>query len=73
MMQPGEQTVYYVGNLSADAFHDPQVARLRDTAQRLSNMRAMAAHGEWFIGMGLVTLTQRVVDGQTNYIAVKLR
>lgn len=73
MMRPGQHTVYFTGNIAAEAFWRRDVARLRDAAQRLSNMRALMPNGETFVGMGLVTLVQRVVDGRTNYLAIKLK
>lgn len=73
MMQPGQHTIYFTGNLAAEAYWRRDVARLRDAAQRLSNMRAIMPNGEMFVGMGLVTLVQKVVAGRTNYLAVKLQ
>lgn len=73
LMRPGEQTVYFRGNIAAEAFGRPEVARLRDCAQRLSDMRACNPGGEIFSGMGLVTLVQKVVGETIHYIAVKLR
>lgn len=73
LMRPGQHTVYYRGNLANDAFWRQDVARLRDAAQRLSDMRVLKANGQVYAGMGLVTLVQKVADGFTNYLAVRLR
>lgn len=72
MMRPGESTVYFQGNLSESAFCFPKVARLRDAAQRLSNMKMLRPTGEIRAGMGLITLVQLRVGKDFSYIATKL-
>lgn len=74
MMRAGERTIYFRGCLTTAAFFRPDVARLRDTAQRLSNMVMQKHTGELHVGMGLITLTQlRVGNGDYAYHATKLR
>lgn len=73
MMRPGDSMVYFRGNLSEAAFFNPNVARLRNAAQRLSNMRMLLPTGELQVGMGLVTLSQLRVGNDFSYIATKLR
>jgi hypothetical protein len=73
MMRPGESTVYFQGNLAESAFYYPKVARLRDAAQRLSNMKMLRPSGEIHAGMGLVTLVQFRAGESFSYIATKLR
>lgn len=73
MMRPGESTVYFQGHLSESAFYFPNVARLRDAAQRLSNMKMLRPTGEIYVGMGLVTLSQFRTGESFSYIATKLR
>lgn len=73
MMRAGESTVYFRGHLSTAAFYNPNVARLRDAAQRLSNMKMLSPTGEIRAGMGLVTLSQMRADDVFYYIATKMR
>lgn len=73
MMRPGESTIYFHGHLSESAFYFPKVARLRDAAQRLSNMKMLRPTGEIHTGMGLVTLSQFRHGCNFSYIATKLR
>jgi hypothetical protein len=72
MMRRGERMVYFQGHLSESAYYYPKVARLRDAAQRLSNMKMLRPTGEIHTGMGLVTLSQFRVGASFSYIATKL-
>lgn len=71
-MQRGESAVYYVGHLATDSFFDPDVAKLRDTVQRLSDMVLQTNNGELHRGMGIVTLTQKRVGDDFEYAVKKM-
>jgi hypothetical protein len=73
MMRAGDSTIYFTGNLSEEAYRDQHLASLRNTAQRLSDMRMVEVDGSISVGMGLVTLTQRRVGSHFAYIATKLK
>jgi hypothetical protein len=72
LMEGGQSTVYYRGHLSADAYVNPDVAKLRDAAQRLSTMLMMQPTGERYLGMGLVTLSQKRAGDAFEYIATRV-
>jgi hypothetical protein len=71
-MRRGQSTIYYTGHLATDAFFNPDVAKLRDTVQRLSTMLMIRPSGQLYKGMGIVTLTQRKVGDKFEYRATKV-
>ena len=71
-MKPGVSVVYHRGHLALQAEKSTELRALRDLAQRLSNMRIASPTGSLHLGMGMVTLSQRRVGNDYEYIATRL-
>lgn len=70
-LQAGESVTYYTGHLSEACRRNQALTQLRDMAQRLSTMRMASPTGAMYVGMGMIHLSQKRVEGGFDYIATK--